>query len=104
MPRVFHSPDQGYDDRHPDLVRPVAEHVKDVGRQLEDRHVVDVVADGAPGTTESGKAMPQRFAYGRNVLISGGETVLESESDLKSTKHPMRRASRRGSFRDRCWR
>ena len=46
--RVLHGLHEGIDDRSLGVFRSIGKHVEDVGRQLEDRHVVDVVADMTP--------------------------------------------------------
>ena len=46
--RVFHSLHEGINDRPLGFFRSIDKHIEDVGRQLKDRHVVDVVADMTP--------------------------------------------------------
>ena len=77
---VLHGLQQGRDNRSLHFVRPIDEHVKDVGGQLEDGHVVDVVADRAPSVAETGGTPSQGFVDSRNIFIRGSETVLECES------------------------
>ena len=76
---ALHSPHKGIEDRHLDIVRPVVEDIEDAGGQLEYRDVVDVFADVAPGMAQPGNPLSQRFADRQNVLVGGGETVLEGE-------------------------
>ena len=73
-------PGQGRDALNLDVTRRVGQHFEDVDRQLEDGHVVDLVADPAPCQEQSRRALTERFTHRRDVGPRGRQAVLEGDS------------------------
>ena len=61
------------------VVGSVAEDVQDLEGEFEDGDIVDLVADEAPGGAESRDAAAQGFPDRGDVVIRGGQPVLEGE-------------------------
>ena len=76
---VFHRLNQMNEGRTLDFLRPVAKNAQDVGSQLKNRHVVNILANVPPGLAQPRNALSQGFAYGRNVFVGRRQAVLEGE-------------------------
>ena len=103
VPGVFHSFYQWGGDRLFHVLGAISEHVEDSGGQFEDWHVVDVLADFAPFTSQSSYALAKALVDCGYVFVDHGESVLKSKS---VEEHQAPDAERGGSvfFPGRCWR